>query len=73
MQQQIDITKTLPIVCGDCGCPTFRPVVFLRRVSRLVSPDGQDHIIPLESMECSKCGHINEEFNPSPIVKPPSL
>ena len=66
MQQQIDFNTTTAIKCTACENPTFRPVVFLRRVSRLVSPDGQDHIIPLESMECAKCGHINEDFNPNP-------
>lgn len=70
MQGQLDFNTTLPITCEECSNPTFRPVVFLRRVSRLVSPDGQDHVIPLESMECAKCGHINREFNPNPnIVK----
>jgi hypothetical protein len=68
MQQQIDFSKTLAVKCDECDGPTFRPVVFLRRVSRLVSPDGQDHLIPLESMECSKCGHINKEFNPNPNI-----
>jgi hypothetical protein len=70
MQGQIDFNQTLALKCDECNNPTFRPVVFLRRVSRLVSPDGQDHVIPLESMECAKCGHINRDFNPNPnIVK----
>lgn len=70
MQGQIDFNQTLALKCDECSNPTFRPVVFLRRVSRLVSPDGQDHVIPLESMECAKCGHVNRDFNPNPnIVK----
>ncbi len=60
----IDITKTLAITCDGCGNETFRPVFFLRKVSRFVSPDGQDHVIPMDSMECAKCGHINNDFNP---------
>ena len=68
MQQQIDFNTTTAVKCDECDNSTFRPVVFLRKVSRLVSPDGQDHLIPLESMECSKCGHINKEFNPNPNI-----
>jgi len=25
----------------------------------------------MESMECAKCGHINADFNPNPIVSSP--
>ena len=27
-----------------------------------MSPDGQDRLLPLDTMECSKCGNINKEF-----------
>lgn len=68
--QQIDFNQTTAVKCEECENPTFRPVVFIRKVSRFVSPDGQDHVIPMESMECAKCGHINDEFNPNPnLVK----
>jgi len=60
----LDITKTIGITCEECGNETFRPVFFLRKVSRFISPDGQDHVIPMDSMECAKCGHINNDFNP---------
>ena len=60
----LDILQTTGIACEECGNETFRPVFFLRKVSRFVSPDGQDHVIPMDSMECAKCGHINKDFNP---------
>lgn len=60
----LDIKNTLGLCCEKCGNETFRPVFFLRKVSRFVSPDGQDHVIPMDSMECAKCGHINDDFNP---------
>ena len=60
----LDILQTTGIACEECGNETFRPVFFLRKVSRFVSPDGQDHVIPMDSMECANCGHINNEFNP---------
>lgn len=60
----LDIKSTTAVNCEKCGNHTFSPVVFLRKVSRFVSPDGQDHVIPMDSMACSKCGHINDDFNP---------
>jgi uncharacterized Zn finger protein len=71
-QQQtvnLNIEQTTSITCEKCSNETFRPVVFLRKVSRFVSPDGEEHLWPLDSMECSKCGHINKEFNPTPITE----
>ena len=68
MEAQFDIHKTTAVVCEECKNPTFRPVVFLRKISRFVSPDAQDHVVPMDSMECAKCGHINKDFNPSPEV-----
>ena len=36
--------------------------MMLRRVSRLVSPNGQETIIPVAVFACEKCNHVNEEF-----------
>ncbi len=66
-QQQIniDINQTTEVKCDECENDTFVAVTFLRKVSRLISPDGQDHLWPLETMACAKCGHVNKEFNPT--------
>ena len=61
----LDFSQTTAIACENCGNETFRPVVFLRKVSKFVSPDGQDHILPMDSMECAKCGTINPMFEPN--------
>ena len=59
-QMNVDIDSTLEIVCDECGHNVFRPAFFLRKVSRFISPDGQDRLLPLDTMECSKC--FNKEF-----------
>ena len=66
-QMNIDIDSTLEIVCDECGHNVFRPGFFLRKVSRFISPDGQDRLLPLDTMECSKCLNINKEFQASAI------
>ena len=62
-QMQVDIDSTTAIVCDECGHNVFRPAFFLRKVSRFISPDGQDRLLPLDTMECSKCLNINKEFS----------
>ncbi len=61
-QMNVDIDSTQEIICDECSHNVFRPAFFLRKVSRFISPDGQDRLLPLDTMECSKCGNINKEF-----------
>ena len=61
-QMNVDLDSTQEIVCDECGHNVFRPAFFLRKVSRFISPDGQDRLLPLDTMECSKCLNINKEF-----------
>ena len=61
-QMNVDIDSTLEIVCDECGHNVFRPAFFLRKVSRFISPDGKDRLLPLDTMACNSCGNINNEF-----------
>ena len=60
----ITMDKTTPIVCEECGCETFTQVTFLREVSRFIAGTDQDALVPIPSFACSKCGHVNEKFQP---------
>tara|TARA_B110000495_G_C22710129_1_gene417634 strand:- start:24 stop:287 length:264 start_codon:yes stop_codon:yes gene_type:complete len=61
-KMNVDIDSTTEIVCDDCGNNVFTPAFFLRKVSRFVSPDGKDRLLPLDTMSCNKCGNVNKEF-----------
>ena len=61
-KMNVDIDSTTEIVCDECGNNVFQPAFFLRKVSRFVSPDGKDRLLPLDTMVCSKCGNVNKEF-----------
>ena len=62
MQEQIDISKTSAIKCETCENQTFKQSLLLRKLSALVSPNGQETIIPMAVFACEKCGHVNKEF-----------
>ena len=62
MQQQIDMSKTTPITCEKCGNSTFKQTLLLRKLSALVSPSGQETIVPAAAFACEKCGHVNSDF-----------
>ena len=63
MKEQIDITKTTPINCDKCEGATFKQTLLLRKLSALVSPSGQETIVPMQVFACDKCGHVNAEFS----------
>ena len=62
MQQQIDISKTSPVHCEKCNNSTFKQTLLIRKLSALVSPNGQETIVPAAAFACEKCGHVNSDF-----------
>jgi len=64
LNPQFDITQAQEIKCEECDNNTFIEVSFIRKVSKFLSPDGNEALIPVKTMACSKCNHVNKEFNP---------
>ena len=63
MQEQIDISKTSAIKCESCENSTFKQSLLLRKLSALVSPNGQETLVPVQVFACEKCGNVNSEFS----------
>ena len=63
MQEQIDISKTSAIKCEACENQTFKQSLLLRKLSALVSPNGQETLVPVQVFACEKCGNVNSEFS----------
>ena len=62
-QQTIDMSQTTPIKCEKCENSTFKQTLLIRKMSALVSPSGQETIVPMQVFACEKCGHVNKEFS----------
>ena len=63
-QMQVDFSKTTEECCESCGNNTFTQVYQMRKLSALLSPTGQEAMIPIQIFACAKCGHINPGFLP---------
>tara|TARA_Y100001963_G_scaffold21335_1_gene27546 strand:- start:252 stop:488 length:237 start_codon:yes stop_codon:yes gene_type:complete len=61
-QQTVDISQTSPVKCEKCENQTFKQTMLLRKLSSLVSPNGQETLIPVAAFACEKCGNVNSEF-----------
>ena len=67
-QQQninIDPNSTTAIVCEKCGHDQFRPIFYLRKISRFITGESQDRILPIDVLACLKCDHVNADMNPT--------
>mgnify|MGYP003126563439 FL=1 len=58
----IDLTHAKDLECEECGCRGFKQTLMLKKLSALVSPNGQEAMIPVQGFACEKCSHINKEF-----------
>jgi uncharacterized Zn finger protein len=65
----VSLDKTLPIVCDECGNETFTEAVILREVSRFLTGQMQDGLVPIPVFACTKCGHVNDKFMPAELKK----
>ena len=63
-QMNIDFSQTTAETCEKCGNDTFVQVYQMRKLSALLSPTGQEAMIPVQVFACAKCGHINKGFLP---------
>jgi hypothetical protein len=65
----VSLDKTVPIVCEECEGQVFTEGVVLRKVSRFLTGQPQDGLIPIPVFACNKCQHVNEEFLPKELQK----
>ena len=62
-QQTIDMSQTTSIQCEKCENSTFKQTLLIRKLSALVSPNGQETLVPVQVFACEKCGHVNSDFS----------
>ena len=65
----VDLTHAKTIECEKCGCVGFKQTMMLKKLSPLISPTGQEAIIPVGVFACDHCGHVNKEFQDADIQK----
>lgn len=44
----------------NCGGSIFTQATMIKRLSAIISPDGKEHLIPIDIYLCNKCGKIPE-------------
>jgi uncharacterized Zn finger protein len=69
MKVNIDLKKTTGVSCDECSNESFQEALLLRKVSRFLTGEAQDGVIPIPTFVCTKCGHINRDFYPKELLQ----
>lgn len=63
-QLNVKLEDTIGIKCERCHSEVFNEGLLLRSVSRFITGNAQDSIMPLQVFKCASCHHVNAQFMP---------
>ena len=59
-QVQVDLREADTIKCNECNNYLFIVSFILKKLSAIVSPTGQESMIPVQVYSCGNCGKVAE-------------
>jgi hypothetical protein len=60
---KIDLKQQPTVVCDKCGSKYFKEIVLVKKVSKLLTGNSDDTLVPFPSYRCDDCGNVNDDFN----------
>ena len=70
---KVNLRDSETIKCEKCGSIYFREVIYIKKVSKLLTGSPEDTIVPFPIYKCDSCGHVNNGFNPFDETKEPKI
>ena len=64
MQVKVALKDTEDVSCEKCGHKLFIQLMMFKKLSAIMSPTGEESLIPVQVFACNDCGHVNEQFLP---------
>ena len=61
-KMNIDFSQTTEVTCDKCGHDVFTQILKMRKLSALLSPTGQETMIPMQLYACIKCDAVPKKF-----------
>ena len=55
---KVDLSHADTVKCEKCGNYSFIQSFFLKRISPVMSPTGQEAIVPIQVYSCGNCGTV---------------
>ena len=57
-KQSVDLSKADTIKCDNCENYLFITSFVIKRVSAILSPTGQEGLVPIQVYSCGNCGQV---------------
>jgi uncharacterized Zn finger protein len=70
---KVNLRDSETIKCEKCESIYFREVIYIKKVSKLLTGSSEDTIVPFPIYKCDSCGHVNNGFNPFDETKEPKI
>jgi|TARA_Y100001938_G_C8046096_1_gene408995 hypothetical protein len=61
-QVQVDLSKADTLKCDACGNYLFITAHVIKRISAIMSPTGQEAMVPVQVYSCGNCGKVPKMF-----------
>lgn len=52
----VDLSSLSDVLCESCGNATFEEVIKIKKLSKIVSPSGNDELVFMKVLTCYACG-----------------
>jgi uncharacterized Zn finger protein len=63
-QLNVNLSEVPYMECEECKHQIFEEKMMIKKVSKFMTGNAQDSIVPIPVISCAKCGHVNELFKP---------
>ena len=57
-KQTVDLSKADTLQCDDCGNYLFINSYVIKRISAIMSPTGEEGLVPVQVYSCGNCGKV---------------
>ncbi len=57
-QVKVDLSQAETLKCEDCNNVLFISSTIIKRLSALVSPTGEEALVPIDVYSCGNCGKV---------------
>ena len=77
---KVDLSTAETMKCEQCGSTLWKNAFIIKRISAIVSPNGQEAIVPIQVYSCDGCSKVpsiflkdigmEEEIEGDPLFRP---
>jgi len=57
---KVNLRDSQTITCEKCGSMYFKEVVYIKKVSKILTGSSEDTIVPFPIYMCASCEHVND-------------